>query len=209
MAKATTPRNGFICTSECWLLCKAVFLFHSLVDLFCFDLTSKLPYWAQSFVPKIFYIEEKSRNFFPYTETEYSCSFLPKFNIFVQTRYENNSGESDNALGLSAEELSQRIIDTIDIVKDPLAENRYKESEDPTKVTVHRTSPERGPLTDAWKEDFKAKELPVMCAYKLVKAKFEVWGLQTKVESWAQRVRDCTIVVAFFRSTFILSLFFS
>ena len=28
-----------------------------------------------------------------------------------------------------------------------------------------------------------------MCAYKIVKAKFEVWGLQTKVEGWTQRVK--------------------
>lgn len=148
-------------------------------------------------MPKLFYIEEKSRNFFPYTETEYSCSVIPRFNIFVQTRYENNAGESDNALRLPAEELSQRVVDTIDIVKDPLAELRYKETEDPTKVTVHKTSPARGPLTAMWKEDFRAKELPVMCAYKIVKAKFEVWGLQTKVESWAQRVRHCIATIDF------------
>lgn len=27
-----------------------------------------------------------------------------------------------------------------------------------------------------------------MCSYKIVKTKFEVWGFQTKVESWAQKV---------------------
>ncbi len=27
-----------------------------------------------------------------------------------------------------------------------------------------------------------------MCSYKLVKAKFEVWGLQTKVEQWTHAV---------------------
>ena len=69
------------------------FLFNNLIHFL-----SKLPTWAQSFVPNIFYIEEKSRNFFPYTETEYSCSFLPKFSISVQTRYENNTGDTENVI---------------------------------------------------------------------------------------------------------------
>lgn len=158
-------------------------------------LYNKLPTWAQSFVPNIFYIEEKSRNFFPYTETEYSCSFLPKFSISVQTRYENNTGDTENPHGLSTEELNQRTVDFIDIVNDPLAEYRYKESEDPKKVSVNKTEPVRGPLTKTWKEDFKAKNLPVMCAYKIVKAKFEVWGLQTKAEAWAQKtIRDILLL---------------
>ena len=34
-----------------------------------------------------------------------------------------------------------------------------------------------------------------MCAYKIVKTKFEVWGLQTKVESWSQRaVREILLL---------------
>ena len=32
-----------------------------------------------------------------------------------------------------------------------------------------------------------------MCSYKLVRAKFEVWGLQTKVEQWTHAVRDIYI----------------
>lgn len=27
-----------------------------------------------------------------------------------------------------------------------------------------------------------------MCAYKIVRAKFEVWGFQSKVEAWTQKV---------------------
>ena len=91
-------------------------------------------------------------------------------------------------LGLSDEELSQRTIDFIDIVNDPLAEYRYKESEDPKLVTVLKPSPPRGPLSKSWKTDLRANSQPVMCSYKIVKAKFEVWGLQTKVEAWAQKV---------------------
>jgi len=158
-------------------------------------LYSKLPVWAQSFVPNMFYIEEKSRNFFPYTETEYACSFLPKFSISVQTRYENNTGEDENCLELTKEELNQRIVDHIDIVNDQIAEYRYKETEDPTKITVNKTNPPRGPLKETWKSDFKNENLPIMCAYKIVKAKFEVWGFQTKVEAWAQKtIRDILLL---------------
>lgn len=158
-------------------------------------LYNKLPLWAQSFVPNIFYIEEKSRNFFPYTETEYSCSFLPKFSICIKTRYEDNYGESPNLLGLTEEELAQRTVDFIDIVNDPLAEYRYKQSEDPNLVTVVKPNPSRGPFTKDWKTDLKARNQPVMCAYKCTKTKFEVWGLQTKVEALTQKtIRDILLL---------------
>jgi hypothetical protein len=29
---------------------------------------------------------------------------------------------------------------------------------------------------------------PIMCAYKIVRVRFEVWGFQTRVEDFAQRV---------------------
>jgi len=32
---------------------------------------------------------------------------------------------------------------------------------------------------------------PIMCSYKLVRVKFEVWGLQTRVESYLHRVSTC------------------
>lgn len=89
---------------------------------------------------------------------------------------------------MSKEELSQRIVDHIDIVNDPIADYRYKETEDPSKITVNRTNPSRGPLKDTWKTDLKNENIPLMCAYKIVKVKFEVWGLQTKVEACAQKV---------------------
>ena len=84
--------------------------------------------------------------------------------------------------------MSQRTVDHIDIVNDPLADYKYKESEDPKKVTIKKTDPQRGPLKDTWKADCKRDSLPMMCSYKIVKAKFEVWGLQTRVEAWAQKV---------------------
>lgn len=59
-------------------------------------LSSRLPYWVQSICPRVFYITEKAWNYYPFTITEYTCSFVPKFNISILTRYEDNSGTTEN-----------------------------------------------------------------------------------------------------------------
>ncbi len=82
---------------------------------------------------------------------------------------------------LSEEEKNCRSVDFIDIVKDTVPEHKYKEDEDPRKVTVQKTNPSRGPLNVDWQEDLKQKNIPIMCSYKIVRTKFEVWGLQSKV----------------------------
>ena len=93
---------------------------------------------------------------------------------------------------MTADELAQRNVDYIDIVKEQTPENKYKESEDPRKVTVTKTSPSRGPLSETWMSDNKT---PVMCAYKTVRTKFEIWGLQTRAESWGQKaIRDILLL---------------
>jgi hypothetical protein len=57
------------------------------------------------------------------------CSFLPKFHISVETRYEDNSGTTENSHSLSGSEFAERIVDTIDIVKDTVLDHKYKETE--------------------------------------------------------------------------------
>lgn len=158
-------------------------------------LSSRLPSWVASLIPNIFYITEKAWNYYPYTITEYTCSFLPRFNIHIETRYEDNNGSSENCLGLNPEELVDREVDFIDIAFDELPPKYYKEEEDLTKFKSEKTG--RGPLTENWRETTE----PVMCSYKVVRVKFEVWGLQTKVESFTQKaVRD--ILLAGHRQAF-------
>ncbi|XP_050393715.2 cytoplasmic phosphatidylinositol transfer protein 1 [Patella vulgata] len=152
-------------------------------------LSSRLPTWLQSFIPKIFYVTEKAWNYYPYTITEYTCSFIPKFSVCIETRYEDNNGSSDNCLSMSVESLAQRTVDIVDIVNDPVPEKHFKEEEDLSKFKSKKTS--RGPFDKKWME---ATE-PIMCSYKLVKVKFEVWGLQTKVESFTQKsIRDILLL---------------
>ncbi|KAJ0176619.1 hypothetical protein K1T71_007798 [Dendrolimus kikuchii] len=110
-------------------------------------LSSHLPYWLQSMIPKIFYITEKAWNYYPYTITE---------------------------------ELEQREVDFLDIAYDEIKPHHYKEAEDPKFFKSEKTG--RGPLIEGWRDTHK----PVMCCYKSVSVKFEVWGLQTRVEEYAQ-----------------------
>ncbi|CAH1273618.1 PITPNC1 [Branchiostoma lanceolatum] len=152
-------------------------------------LSSRLPSWIRAVVPRIFYITERAWNFYPHTITEYTCSFLPKFIILIETKYQNNNGSSCNCLGLTDEELTQREVDFIDIATDDIPDKQYQASEDCTKFKSKKTN--RGPLAEGWRDTHD----PIMCSYKLVTVKFEVWGLQTRVEAFAHRaIRDILLV---------------
>ncbi|KAJ8318896.1 hypothetical protein KUTeg_003987 [Tegillarca granosa] len=62
-------------------------------------------------------------------------------------------------------------------------------SKDLTKFKSTKTG--RGPLEKGWRDSVK----PIMCSYKAVKVKFEVWGLQTKVEEFTHRsVREVLLL---------------
>ncbi|CAG03140.1 unnamed protein product, partial [Tetraodon nigroviridis] len=119
-------------------------------------LNNKLPSWARAVVPKIFYLTEKAWNYYPYTITEYTCSFLPKFSIHIETKYEDNKGSNDN---------------------------------DPRSFKSKKT--DRGLLQEGWINS----QDPIMCSYKLVTVKFEVWGLQSRVEQFVHKViRDVLLL---------------
>ncbi|XP_008548807.1 cytoplasmic phosphatidylinositol transfer protein 1 [Microplitis demolitor] len=152
-------------------------------------LSSKLPYWIQALIPRIFYVTEKAWNYYPFTITEYTCSFIPKFQISIKTRYEDNNGSSENCLGLTPVELIHREVDFIDIAYDELSAKHYKEEEDPKFYQSKKTG--RGPLIEGWRETTQ----PIMCSYKLVDASFEVWGMQTRVEDFIQKcIRDILLL---------------
>ncbi|OAD55966.1 Cytoplasmic phosphatidylinositol transfer protein 1 [Eufriesea mexicana] len=156
-------------------------------------LSSKLPYWIQSVIPRIFYVTEKAWNYYPFTITGildsiFQCSFIPKFHISIRTRYEDNNGSTRNVC-LSPAELISREVDFVDIAYDELSAKHYKEEEDPKFFQSQRTG--RGPLVEGWKDTTK----PIMCSYKLVHASFEVWGMQTRVEDFIHRcIRDILLL---------------
>lgn len=150
-------------------------------------LSSKLPSWVKAFVPRIFYVTEKAWNFYPYTITEYSVSFLPKFSIRIETRFENNNGDNDNVFGdmpTPAENVS-----FLDILSDPIPEKHHKDSEDLSRWQSNKTG--RGPLEKGWRDNHK----PIMCSYKRVQCSFEVYGLQTRTEEFIHKnIRDILLV---------------
>ncbi|NXS01955.1 PITC1 protein, partial [Oxylabes madagascariensis] len=157
---------------------------------------SKLPSWARAVVPKIFYVTEKAWNYYPYTITGKECgrndccfcSFLPKFSIHIETKYEDNKGSNDSIFDKEAKDLEREVC-FIDIASDEIPERYYKESEDPKYFKSQKTG--RGQLKEGWRETHQ----PIMCSYKLVTVKFEVWGLQTRVEQFVHKVvRDILLI---------------
>ncbi|KAF4092863.1 hypothetical protein AMELA_G00025210 [Ameiurus melas] len=174
-------------------------------------LNNKLPSWARAVVPKIFYVTEKAWNYYPYTITEttahlqmscgvhasmsqscyggtrgtntileYTCSFLPKFSIHIETKYEDNNGSNDNIFDEPRDEDTE--VCFVDIAYDEIPERYYKESEDLRYFKSEKTT--RGLLPEGWRDT----QDPIMCSYKLVTVKFEVWGLQTRVEQFVHKV---------------------
>ncbi|NXE70669.1 PITC1 protein, partial [Calcarius ornatus] len=147
-------------------------------------LSSKLPSWARAVTPRIFYITEKAWNYYPYTITADSlslqCSFLPKFSIYIETKYEDNCGDSENIFH-SDKILGDHEVSFLDIAFDEIPERYYRSLEDPRFFSSAKTG--RGPLREGWRQHTK----PIMCSYKLVSVKFEVWGLQTRVEQFVHK----------------------
>lgn len=144
-------------------------------------LSSRLPYWIQSFLPKIFYVTEKAWNYYPFTITEYTCSFIPKFSISIKTKYENNNGSTENCLDLEPDTLNERVVEFVDIAYDEVSPKHYKEEEDVRYFQSQKTG--RGPLVEGWRDTVT----PIMCSYKMVQVSFEVWGLQTRAEDLIHR----------------------
>ena len=73
-------------------------------------------------------------------------------------------------------------VDHVDILSDEISPHHYKASEDLSMFKSTRTN--RGPLQEGWKENSN----PIMCSYKAVEAKLEIWGLQGKAEETIHKV---------------------
>ena len=124
-------------------------------------------------------VEEKAWNAYPYTRTVYTCPFVEKFSLDIETVYKEDCGNIDNVFKLNSGELRERTVgrcratvqqmlvltlmkvtsciffshqDLIDVVKDQLYGNDYVKEEDPTLFVSRKTR--RGPLTDTWISDY-------------------------------------------------------
>ncbi|XP_069611908.1 membrane-associated phosphatidylinositol transfer protein 2 isoform X9 [Ranitomeya imitator] len=148
-----------------------------------------IPSWFRSILPKAaLRVEEESWNAYPYTRTRYTCPFVEKFSIDIETFYKSDSGELANVFNLSPAEKRQTVLDPIDIVQDPIPPHEYKPEEDPKVYKSVKTK--RGPLCEDWIEEHRNNlgRCPIMCAYKLCKVEFRYWGMQSKIERFIHDV---------------------
>ncbi|KAJ8287145.1 hypothetical protein GJAV_G00048160 [Gymnothorax javanicus] len=148
-----------------------------------------IPSWFRSILPKAaLRVEEESWNAYPYTRTRYTCPFVEKFSIDIETYYKPDTGSQVDVFNLSPADRRQRTLDPIDIVKDPIAPHEYLAEEDPKLYKSVKTK--RGPLTEDWIKEFDSDvaTMPIMCAYKLCKVEFRYWGMQSKIERFIHDV---------------------
>ncbi|XP_026479475.1 protein retinal degeneration B-like [Ctenocephalides felis] len=158
---------------------------------------SHLPGWFKGLLPKsALTVEEEAWNAYPYTKTRYTCPFVEKFSLEIETYYYADDGHQDNVFNLAGSDYRNRIVDVIDVVKDQLYGADYVREEDPKFYISEKTN--RGPLNDSWLEYYwnnvKDKPQPtpdglaLMCAYKLCRVEFRYWGMQTKLEKFIHDV---------------------
>lgn len=112
---------------------------------------------------------------------EFANPFLSsRFHIVIESRHGDDAGNSENIFGLSEDELAQRKVIWIDIAGDKISESRPER--EPSTFLSAKTG--RGNLKGEWWKNHE----PIMCCYKLVTIKFQVFGLQTRVEDIIMRV---------------------
>ncbi|CAB1439825.1 unnamed protein product [Pleuronectes platessa] len=148
-----------------------------------------IPSWFCAILPQAaLRVEEESWNAYPYTRTRYTCPFVEKFSIDIETYYKPDTGNQVDVFNLSSAEKRQRTVDPIDIVKDYIAPHEYLVEEDPKLYQSDKTK--RGPLSEDWIEEINQDpgQNPVMCAYKLCKVEFRYWGMQSKIERFIHDV---------------------
>jgi hypothetical protein len=67
--------------------------------------------WFKSLLPKsALTVEEEAWNAYPYTKTRYTCPFVEKFSLEIETYYYADDGHQENVFGLSGSDLRNRVI---------------------------------------------------------------------------------------------------
>lgn len=148
-----------------------------------FHLTEKVPSMIRKLAPRgSLEVHEKSWNAFPFTHTEFSNPEYMKdnFYVIVDSFYAADSGSTENILDLTERDLSDRVIEKLDIANDKVSDLDYKAEFDPCLVGCSKTG--RPPLTKDGTGDWMKSASPVMTCYKVVKVFFKWFGLQDKVQ---------------------------
>eukprot|EP00483_Globobulimina_turgida_P001982 UN01984 len=145
-----------------------------------FHLSNLIPGWVRYLFSSLNHLSvvEESWNVYPECKTIFHCEYFgEKFLIEVYTKHtEGELGKVNNIHNLSQQDLISRKVDYIDIVNDPIPEKKYKKEEDPKLFRSEHTK--IGPLKKDWIHTTK----PILCAYKLVRVKFEKWIIGSRIE---------------------------
>ena len=63
---------------------------------------SHLPGWFKSLLPaSALTVEERAWNAYPYTKTVFSCPFVEKFSLEIETYYTPDGGHRENVFNLT------------------------------------------------------------------------------------------------------------
>lgn len=149
-------------------------------------LKSKVPGIVAALVPTdALYLIEVAFNCYPKCLTVLINGYLSreKFKIEVETMHVDGNIDEPNAVGLTPAELAIRKVEYIDILDghaDPKAKE-YDARFDCSKVKSEKTG--RGPLTKGWERRTSELGLPLMCCYKVIRADFKYFGMQSKIEN--------------------------
>lgn len=55
-------------------------------------------------------VEEEAWNAYPYTKTRYTCPFVEKFSLEIETYYYPDNGHQENVFQLSGSDLRNRLV---------------------------------------------------------------------------------------------------
>ncbi|CAM6098589.1 unnamed protein product [Calypogeia fissa] len=144
-----------------------------------YRLGDRLPDWVTRLVPaNALVIDEKSWITYPYCRSVHTVPFFQKLKIEIITLHADDDGSTENILQLGEAELAMRKVDMVDIALDKVQKRDYKAELDPLLISSNKSG--RGPLKNGWQKD--STQHPMMCAYKLVKAEANYWGVQSRAE---------------------------
>ncbi|XP_075710297.1 phosphatidylinositol transfer protein alpha isoform [Rhinoderma darwinii] len=154
-----------------------------------YHLQSKVPSFLRMLAPKgALNMHEKAWNAYPYCRTIITNEYMKDdFLIKIETWHKPDLGTQDNVHKLEPDVWENVEVVQIDIAdRNQVHSKDYKPEEDPALFHSKKTG--RGPLAPNWKQTLEQRrDVPHMCAYKLVTIKFKWWGLQNKVESFIQK----------------------
>lgn len=166
-----------------------------------YHIDQHLPYWLRGFLPKaLAQCREEAWNAYPYSKNKIYMPNMNKFSLDIESKYLVGGTKQENVFDLGENELSDRIVDVIDFVKDDLRGRDYMENEDATKFVSAKTG--RGPLEQDWLDSYENTDTvnkgdkPFMCVYKICRVRFDQWPLQTKVEQFVHDYIRKTLVRA-------------